>query len=241
MAQVAEPRFAAPRFLVQPRVGIRRRLMRRIGAPLADGNSRSDCRRRPRRRFLVARPEALLTRPRLEQRAVDREMLVREQPLAVGVDQHRVEERRRDVAVQQPIPILRERRRRPHRVVHAQPDEPAKQQVVIELLHQLPLAANRVERLQQQRAQQLLRRNRRPPELDIQRAEPRREPLQRPIGDAANRAQRMIRRHPLLERHVAEHRSRLLVGSTHQAAPFVSGSMVVRMARHVVLTFSAAC
>jgi hypothetical protein len=51
----------------------------------------------------------------------------------------------------------------------------------------------------------------------------------------------MIRRHPFFERHVAEHRPRLLVGSTHQAAPFECRSIVVRMARPVVLTFSAAC
>jgi hypothetical protein len=39
------------------------------------------------------------------------------------------------------------------------PKEPAEQQVVIELLHQLALRAHRVEGLEQQRPQQLLRRN----------------------------------------------------------------------------------
>ena len=43
-----------------------------------------------------------------------------------------------------------------------QPDEPAKQQIVVELLHQLALRAHRVESLQQQRPQQLLRRDRGP-------------------------------------------------------------------------------
>ena len=51
------------------------------------------------RRVLVARPETLLTGPRLQQRAVHREMLVGQQPRRVRMDQHRVEERRRDVAV----------------------------------------------------------------------------------------------------------------------------------------------
>ena len=143
----------------------------------------------------------------------------------VGVDQDGVEERRRDVPVQQPIAILREGRRRPHRVVDPQAHEPAKQQVVIQLLHQLPLAADGVERLQQQRAQQPLRRNRRAPEMDIQPAQLRREAVQGAIGDAPNRPERMIAGDPLLERHIAEHRPRLLVGSTHRLAPFVSRSI----------------
>jgi hypothetical protein len=57
----------------------------------------------PRGRWIrVAGPKALVTGPALEQRAIHREALVGEQPLGVGVDQHRVEERRRDLATQQP-------------------------------------------------------------------------------------------------------------------------------------------
>src|SRR5262245_48455707 len=78
-------------------------------------------------------------------------------------------------------------------------------------------------------------------ELEIHGPEARRQPLERPIGDAPNLAQRMIRRHSFFERHVAKHRPGLLVGSTHQAAPSVGGSILVRMKRLVVLTFSAAC
>ena len=65
------------------------------------------------------------------------------------MDQHRLEERRRNVAIQQPIPILREGRRRPHRVIHLQVNEPAEQGFVLQLLHQLSLTPNGVERLQQ--------------------------------------------------------------------------------------------
>jgi hypothetical protein len=190
---------------------------------------------------LVARAEALLTGPRLEQRAVHGEVLVGEQALTVRMDQDGVEEGGRNIAVEQPIAVLGKRGGRPHGVVHAEPHEPAKQQVVVQLLPQLPLTPDRVQRLEQQRPEQLLRRNRRTPEIDIQRPEPRREALERPIGDAPDRPQWMIRRHPLLQRDVAKHRSRLLVGSTHRSAPFVSGSMVVRSDRYVVLTFSAAC
>ena len=41
----------------------------------------------------------------------------------------------------------------PGRIVHPDPDEPAEQQVVFQPLHQLPLRADRVERLQQHRPQ----------------------------------------------------------------------------------------
>jgi hypothetical protein len=65
-------------------------------------------------------------------------------------------------ALEQPIAVLREHRRHPHRLVNPKPDEPAVEQVVIELLHQLPLRADGIERLQQKRAQQPLGRDRRP-------------------------------------------------------------------------------
>ncbi len=54
-----------------------------------------------------------------------------------------------------------------HRVVHLQSDEPTKWQVVVQLLHQHPLAADAAEVLQEQRAQQTLRRNRRTTHLVV--------------------------------------------------------------------------
>ena len=44
----------------------------------------------------------------------------------------------------------------PDRIVHGQADEPAKQQVVLGLLHQLALRAHAVEQLNEHGAQQLL-------------------------------------------------------------------------------------
>ncbi len=57
----------------------------------------------------------------------------------------------RHVCFKQPIAVLREHRWNPHRLVHAETDEPAVEQVVVELLHQLPLRADGIERLQQKR------------------------------------------------------------------------------------------
>jgi hypothetical protein len=59
--------------------------------------------------------------------------------------EHLHEELLRDVALQQPVPILAEHRRNPYWLVHVQPHEPAEQQIVFQLLHQHPLAANRME------------------------------------------------------------------------------------------------
>ena len=63
----------------------------------------------------------------------------------------------------------------PDRVVDVESHKPAKQEVVIELLHQKSLAAHRVEHLQEQRTQKLFRRDRRPPAACVDRVEaPRR-------------------------------------------------------------------
>src|SRR5215203_4249754 len=171
-------------------------------------------------RDIVFPLKTFVARPRLEQRPVHGEVLIRQQLRGVGLKQHRLEERRRDIAIEQPISILRERGRRPDAVVHPQAHEPAEQNVEVQLLHQLPLTPDAVERLQQQGPQQLLRGDRGPAELDIQHVELGRQSGQRPIGHPANRSQRMIRRHTFLRRDVAEHRSWLLIGYTYRSPPF---------------------
>jgi hypothetical protein len=68
-----------------------------------------------------------------------------------------------DVALQQPIPILGKRGRHPYGIVHRQAHKPAKQQVVLELLHQHPLAAHRIQHLEQQRQRIVATTGPRPP------------------------------------------------------------------------------
>jgi hypothetical protein len=70
-------------------------------------------------------PEALHRSPGLDQRAVDGEVLVREQPAHLGPVQHLGHEPRRHVALEQAVPVLRERRVVPYRIVDAETDEPA--------------------------------------------------------------------------------------------------------------------
>ena len=48
--------------------------------------------------------------------------------------------------------VLGEHGRVPDRIVRREADEPAKQQIVVELLHQLALGADRIKHLQNQRA-----------------------------------------------------------------------------------------
>src|SRR5215471_18184094 len=66
-------------------------------------------------------------------------------------------------------------------------------------------------------------RARRWPDLGYERIVAQATRLECAIADAPDRPQRMIWRHTLLQRDVAEHRSGLLVGSAHRSAPFVSG------------------
>ena len=95
-------------------------------------------------------------------------------------------------------PRFGERRVVPHGVVDAEPHEPAKQQVVVDLLHQLPLGPYRVECLQQRGPQQPFRRDRLPPRAFVEPLEIAIECDQNVIDDGFDHAQRMLRRHPPL-------------------------------------------
>ena len=54
------------------------------------------------------------------------------------------------IAFLKAFPVLGEHSRVPDRIVRREADEPAKQQIVVELLHQLALGADRIEHLQEQ-------------------------------------------------------------------------------------------
>jgi len=101
-------------------------------------------------------------------------------------------------------------------------DKPAEQNAVVDLLHQEPLAAHGVERLQQQRPEQLLGRNRWPSDVGVHPPEPRRQLAQHLVRHRPNRAQWVVGAHALLGREITEHVAGLLVGSTHATAPLKS-------------------
>ena len=86
-------------------------------------------------------------------------MFFRQQIRTLSLTQHLDEELARHIAAQQPVAVLGEGRTIPDLVIHRETDEPAEQQIVIDLLHQLPFAANPLQRHQKLRPQQLLRGN----------------------------------------------------------------------------------
>ena len=164
----------------------------------------------------VLRHKALHAGPGLDQRAVNREMVAGQKLAKLRQVQHAGKELGRDIAIEQAIPVLAEYRGIPDRIVRRQSDEPAEQQIIVELLHQLPFRAHRVERLQQQRPQQSLRRDRRSAVARVQLVELPRQTRQHRVGQRADSPQRMIRRYPPLYRDVAEKTLRPLVFAAHR-------------------------
>src|SRR5439155_23720436 len=81
--------------------------------------------------------------------------------------------------------------------------------------HQQPFAAHAVEHLQQQRSQQLLRRDRRPPLPRVKLIELRRQLYKHCIRNLTYRSQWMLLWHSLLWREVTEHSRLLQIVSAH--------------------------
>jgi hypothetical protein len=160
-----------------------------------------------------------VARPRLQQRAVDGEVLAREQPARVGQVHDAGEEVGGHPAVEQALAVLGERRGVPRLVVELQADEPAEEQVVLELLDELPLAADRVEELEQQRPHELLRRHRGAACAAVEGREAGREVAQHGIDEHADRAQRVLRRDAVLPVHHREHHALPALLAPHRMLP----------------------
>src|SRR5215468_7568563 len=216
----------------QSRVGIGGRAMGDVTPPLAVevyGRVPRIVRWEPTRRVLLL--EALEARPGLDQGAVDREVLVGQEAALPRLRQD-------------PLAVLREHCGIPDRVVHVQPDEPAKEQVVIQLLHQQPFAPRAVEDLQQERPQQLLGRDRGPADRRVERRELEGQLRQHRIHHRPDRAQRMVRRHALLRRQVAPHPGLLAIVASHArllAMSYAHRSRTFHRLDHQKSGFSASC
>ena len=198
MTHVTELGLLAEPFAEQPSIGVCGRTMRIVRAFLTTevtlGVAPAAARRR---RFAVRlRHKTLHAGPGLDQRAVNREVLARQKCVDLRQVQHTGKELGRDIAIEQAIPVLAEHGGIPDRIVGRQSDEPAEQQIVVELLHQLPFRAHRVKRLQQQRPQQSLRRDRWPTVARVQLVEVPRQSGQRRVGQRADRSQRTNQSRP---------------------------------------------
>src|SRR4030095_5769079 len=125
--------------------------------------------RRPVSGLLVLRTEALERGPRLEQRAVHGEMLGRKKPPVLRRLADPLEEQAGDVGFEQPRLVLGERRGIEGVLVESQVEEEAKEEIVLQALAELPLAAHAVERDEQAALKQHLGRDRGPTPLTVHR------------------------------------------------------------------------
>ena len=185
------------------------------------GNSPSDSpgivRRRSGRRAL--RSETLLARPRLEQRAVDREVLVRQQARGLRLRQHFAQ--RTPCAMspsEQPVAILRERRR------HPRSDRPCSGRRTSDTAGCSPAPPSAAARCARCRAPAAAARaaaaragstaGRSSKYSRSKRGDSR---SKHRVGHPPDRAQRMVGRHALLRRQVTEHDARS-AGRHHASA-----------------------
>jgi hypothetical protein len=146
-----------------------------------------------------------------------------------------------DVAPEQPVAVLGEHGHVPDRIVDPEPGEPAEQQVVVELLHQLALGADRIERLEQECPEQLLGRARRPADRRLQPGELRREIGERGIDQGQDAPARMISRDPGLAAHIREQAVRPEITTTHRP-PHIQWSIPLNLPdAPPMATFSAPC
>jgi hypothetical protein len=167
-----------------------------------------------------------------------------EQRAAPGLPQHAGEEGLGDLPGQEPVAVLGEARRMPHGRIHPQAHKPAEEQIVVQLFHQLALAADGVQHLQQEGAEQLLGRDRGTAALGVERREAGRQLLEDRLDQRLDRPERMVRRDPLLEIDIAEHHPLARLGSPHHALPTLRSrhdTSRSRSAPYVGTRFSAAC
>ncbi|EJH67990.1 hypothetical protein VCHE45_3888, partial [Vibrio cholerae HE-45] len=164
---------------------------------------------------IVLGTETLLRGPGLQQCAVDREVLIRDQPLLLRQAYHLAQKLGGHGLGIEAVTILREDRVIPHRIINGQADEPAEQQVVAQLLRQHPLAAQRVEQLQQLRPHQLLGGDRGAACVGIQGVEQGAHPLQSGVCQLADGAQGVSRWHEVIELGDSEQRFLCDIGATH--------------------------
>ena len=106
-----------------------------------------------------------------------------------------------------------------HRIVDAETDEPAEQQVVLHLLDQPPLGAHRKQDPDQAGPHEPLRRDRRPTLGRVEPVELRVEAGQRIVDDPLDLPQRMTRRDAILDVDIAEQRPADLVRPAHRLSP----------------------
>ena len=242
MAAVAQLGRLAVALPHEARVRIGRALMGRIRALLALEVDHAGTVASVLGRLTVLALEALERGPGIDQRAVDGEMIGREQTLATGKAHHLVEETARHIRGNQPFAQAAEIRLIEAGALQPHVEKPAKENVVVELLAELPVGSNRVQRDEQLALEQTLGRNRRAADVRIQRIEFRRDGAERSVGQLLDAPKRMIGRHARLGREVMKHRGLGVELATHRCQGKSLGSASMTNNRQVrSLGFASTC
>ena len=160
--------------------------------------------------------KAFRRRPSFIQRTIDREMLGRDQSVPPCQTKHFAEEGASHRFVEQVVTILRETAVIPHLVIHIKTDKPAIEQLVVNVLEQLTLETNQVQRLDQTGAQEMLRQNRRAPHVRVEHFEVNMHCRQNAIHQHPQFTQSVLRRNPLFQCPVAEYLRWGHVGAAHE-------------------------
>ena len=170
----------------------------------------------------VFRLEALVRRPRVQQRPVDGEVIGGDVAAQLRLAHDRGEELVRDLVVQQALAVLGERGRVERRLIDAHVQEPLEQQVVVEPFAERPLRADRVHRHQHRRLQQRLRRHAAPATGRVHLLEHRVELGEHGVDHDTDPADRMIRRDQVLGAQRGQHRQLRIRAPTHAPQSFRS-------------------
>ena len=229
MPAVAELRRLAVALSHEARVRIGRALVRGVRALLTLEVDHPGAVAAVPGRLTVLALEALERGPRVDERAVDGEVIRGQEIVPAGKADHFIEKTPCDVGDHQALAQSAEVRLVEACALQIHVEKPAKKNVVVELLAKLAVGPNRVQRYQQLPLEQPFGSNRRAPHTRIQRIEVRRNGAQGPVGQFLNSPQRMIRRHARLRREIMEHRGLRIELAAHRCEhiSFGNGSMTI--------------
>lgn len=106
--------------------------------------------------IIILGPEALDGGPGFDERAVNAEMLIRQEPGLAGLRHDLGQKKACNLGMDQPLQVGGKARVVPDLLVQGQAHKPAKENVVVDLFNEQTIAANGVEGLQEQGLEQLL-------------------------------------------------------------------------------------
>lgn len=167
------------------------------------------------RRWPILGFEALDGGPGFDEGTVNGKVLAGQKALAFRLGQYPGQELSGNLGTDQPFAVLGKAGMVPDLLFQAHAEEPAEQEVVVDLFHQLPVAADGIENHQQLGLQELLRRDRRSAGCCIHAVKELVHPCQGFIGHLADGTQGMILRDKGLRCHIREESFCVTVETAH--------------------------